>query len=556
MSTATEATRVLRRFKNAILEGPPGTGKTHVVKTIADGWKAVTGRPLVGDGSGRFAITFHPSTTYEEFVEGLRYDDRLGKFVRRDGFLRLIIDEAGKRPDADFLVLLDEVNRANIPKVLGDVLLCMESTKRSTFDGSGWIGGQEVTLPYSGDLFSIPDNIYLLGTMNTSDRSIAPLDSALRRRFGFVRVDPIVGNALSEAIEDVDGSDARRRMASSVEALTTLNSALRECLGPDAMLGHSYMFGAEPLAGPTSLTSDPLGAVRDLIKRFGGSDAFWLESTAKPSGGSATQLNIPDSGGHGSLRTRFYPMSSNGKVTNTPAAGSAKDYIDLHIEGQTFVGNTLHFNPGGPNYKLGFAGLNSAQQPFSRAMPTGYILDKVHVFVRRPDSTFDMLSLPRDAATLTALKSVSTAPDGWHDSTRGAGGRSYGVINLTDLSSTQPAHARSDDEDAVWMVWRYAVLPQLIETLTQLGYPDLLDPAAREVALENLQRADLADKFAKVDDFLAEQSLYLTLEGHGLSRGIAISEAPVRVTTSTGVDAADAQGVAVDQAETDEDDED
>src|SRR4051794_41098052 len=146
MSTATEATRVLRRFKNAILEGPPGTGKTHVVAAIADGWQKATGRPLVGDGSGRYAITFHPSTTYEEFVEGLRYDDATGEFKRRDGFVRLIIEEAEKDPDSDFLVLLDEVNRANVPKVLGDVLLCMESTKRSTFKGSGWTDGQEVTL--------------------------------------------------------------------------------------------------------------------------------------------------------------------------------------------------------------------------------------------------------------------------------------------------------------------------------------------------------------------------------------------------------------------------
>ena len=87
MTTAEETVRVLRKFKNAILEGPPGTGKTFVVEQIATLWHGETGRILAGAGKGKFAITFHPSTTYEEFVDGLRYDDARQEFVRRDGFL-------------------------------------------------------------------------------------------------------------------------------------------------------------------------------------------------------------------------------------------------------------------------------------------------------------------------------------------------------------------------------------------------------------------------------------------------------------------------------------
>jgi len=98
MELALETIRVLRRFKNAVLEGPPGTGKSHVVEAVAAAWHAETGRPLKGDGRGRYAITLHPNTTYEEFVEGLRFDDTSGSFVRRDGFLREVIKDAVSNP--------------------------------------------------------------------------------------------------------------------------------------------------------------------------------------------------------------------------------------------------------------------------------------------------------------------------------------------------------------------------------------------------------------------------------------------------------------------------
>src|SRR5664279_5658258 len=157
MDLALETIRVLRRFKNVILEGPPGTGKTFVVGQIAAEWHNQMGRHLGGDGRGRYAITLHPSTTYEEFIDGLRYDDETQAFIRKDGFLPDIIKTALLRPDLDFLVLIDEINRANVPKVLGDVLLCMEASKRSMHDGADWVGGMVVTLPYSGKQFSIPD---------------------------------------------------------------------------------------------------------------------------------------------------------------------------------------------------------------------------------------------------------------------------------------------------------------------------------------------------------------------------------------------------------------
>ena len=114
-----------------------------------------------------------------------------GGFHLRDGFIRRVVDRAEKDPGRDYLILLDELNRSNVPKVLGDLILTMERTKRSKWNATSnqWEGGTSVTLPYSQTTFRMPSNIYILATMNTSDRSIAPLDVALRRRFAFVRMD-------------------------------------------------------------------------------------------------------------------------------------------------------------------------------------------------------------------------------------------------------------------------------------------------------------------------------------------------------------------------------
>jgi len=529
MSTAAEATiRVLQRFHNAILEGPPGTGKTFVVAEIASRWQAVTQRPLGGNGNGAYAITFHPSTTYEEFIEGLRYDDTAGDegFKRRDGFLLKIVEKAESDPGRDYLILLDEINRANVPKVLGDVLLCMESSKRSqniprTTD---WRGGSEVTLPYSGRVFSMPSNIYLLGTMNTSDRSIAPLDSALRRRFGFVRADPLAGEALHDAIRVTDGDPAADRMARSVDELTNLNAALRETLGPDAMLGHSYLFGAQATSGATGSTPDPLRTLRELVENVSAIGAIWLE-VASTSGGSENQLDIPDqSGARPGLRTEFYPMASGGTETATPSAQGAQDALDIHFGNEVFVRNTLEYNNGGSNYRFKYQGRTAGGAGINDRVGRGGLAQKVHVFVRRPDFTYDLLLFDRDPAIVAALKAVSVAPSGWTARTMpGATGRDYGVIDLDELASTG-ASTRTADEDAEWMIWRYAILPQLVDTVTQLGVSDLLDPATREAALTHLGKESVADRFATFDQFLAGLSLYLGLQGHGLSRGVAILE--------------------------------
>jgi len=527
MDLALETVRVLRRFKNAVLEGPPGTGKSHVVAAVVEAWEKETGRKLAGDGRGRYAITLHPNTTYEEFVEGLRYDDAKATFVRKDGFLREVIKDAENDPGSDYLVLIDELNRANVPKVFGDLLLTMESSKRTTWNGTEWSGGTVVTLPYSGALFSVPSNVYLLGTMNTSDRSIAPLDSALRRRFGFIRVEPLVGDLLRQRIVAADGQEAAGRVERSIDQLSNLNEALRRCLGPNAMLGHSYLFGVSATEGSVADANDPLAVVRDTVDSHT-TGVFWLEARVLD-GGSHNQLNLPDldePSGRRGIVDAFFPMSSGGTVTPQRSSRGTHDKVEISFEGRRYLDNVVRFNEGGPNYKLYYQGRTTDDQKLSRVAGTQRLDHKIHVWLRRNDNTLELILLDRSDAVIAALRSVSVAPGGWHERTTGARGRSYGVVDLGALAQSG-ATASDADADAEWMIWRYAILPQLIDTATQVGATDLLAKETRSAWLEAANVDDVADRWTKFDEFLASLSLAIVEEGYGLTRGLTVVDIPI-----------------------------
>lgn len=526
MDLALETVRVLRRFKNAVLEGPPGTGKSHVVAAVVEAWEKETGRKLAGDGRGRYAITLHPNTTYEEFVEGLRYDDETAKFVRKEGFLREIIKDAIDNPGSDYLVLIDELNRANVPKVFGDLLLTMESSKRAAWNGTEWSGGMVVTLPYSGALFSVPSNVYLLGTMNTSDRSIAPLDSALRRRFGFIRVEPLVGDSLRQRIVAADGQEAAERVERSIDQLTNLNEALRRCLDPNAMLGHSYLFGVSATEGSVADANDPLAVVREAGSRPNVVGGLWLE-VSKMWGFNHNQLDLPDqTPSRRGLVSSFYPMSSENHRTTERSGPGSQDSFDIAVGGKLFVGNTIEYNKGGSNVRLKYQGRTELDQGILSAVSDDGMEQHVHVWLRRDDDTFELLLLDRTPTIVSALQSVSTGDSGWHARTPGSGGRAYGEIDLSALEATRKARP-TEDEDAEWMIWRYAILPQLIDTATQVGATDLLAKETRSAWLETANASDVADRWESFDRFLASLSLAITEEGYGLTRGLTVIDIPV-----------------------------
>jgi MoxR-like ATPase len=279
-SRLTFVTRTLSDQKSVILEGVPGTGKSHSIELLRE---AVYGERIT-------TIVMHPSTGYEDLIEGVRPTNGVlgrafnlsphpeaqefwqcygpkarkaeaapqGLFSVRGGHFLIACAKACAIPTERHLVVLDELNRCNVPRAFGELLLLIEASKRRTWDGEKWVGDHGAVLPYSGLTFFVPDNLHVLGTINTTDRSVAPLDQALRRRFAFHRLEPMKPHLLTHAL----GVAAKEPvMAEAIAAWNALNGELENRLGPDMMLGHSYFFdAARAMARGTTATS----AVRDM----------------------------------------------------------------------------------------------------------------------------------------------------------------------------------------------------------------------------------------------------------------------------------------------------
>ena len=232
---------------NQILYGPPGTGKTYSTTTYAMAIVKGIGADQVDEehrtdfrslrfdprkATGQIAmVTFHQNSSYEDFVEGIR--PRLAEsgdigYELRPGIFRRIVDAALADPDRPYVLIIDEINRGNIPKILGELITLIEPSRRL---------GQEdettVTLPYSGDTFGVPGNLHIIGTMNTADRSILPLDTALRRRFDHVEVMPDPYHPLiADSVAGIDLS----------KMLEAINTRISLFLDRERQIGHTYLF--------------------------------------------------------------------------------------------------------------------------------------------------------------------------------------------------------------------------------------------------------------------------------------------------------------------------
>ena len=217
-----------------------------------------------GEGIGQLTrVTFHPSYTYEDFVEGYKPEPTgTGQLDLRmkDGVFKRVCRAAQADPDRPYLLLIDEVNRGNIPKIFGELITLLEADKR----------GLTVVLPQSRETFSVPPNVYLLGTMNTADRSIKLLDAALRRRFAFIELMPDMEPLSGGKVGDLD----------LAVFLGGLNAKIAATEGREKQIGHSFLLDrdGQPVSTPEEFAQRFRYEILPLLQEYSYEDYSELES--------------------------------------------------------------------------------------------------------------------------------------------------------------------------------------------------------------------------------------------------------------------------------------
>lgn len=230
---------ILKRKKNIVLQGPPGTGKTWLAKKIAQALIGSTEKSLLK------IIQFHPTISYEEFVRGWRPQSDL-KLGIVDGVFLNLIDLATRHPDSNVVLVIEEINRGNPAQIFGELLTLLEDSKRSEDSAL------EICYPdKNGQKTSIfiPNNLFIIGTMNVGDRSIAPLDLALRRRFSFFDLEPLLNDVWLNWIAEKRGVEVAfgKKVQSRINDLNDYISNHR-ALGRQFRIGHSFVTPTKGIA--------------------------------------------------------------------------------------------------------------------------------------------------------------------------------------------------------------------------------------------------------------------------------------------------------------------
>lgn len=224
-SQITRLISVLQNKKNLIFKGAPGVGKTFIADRLA--YLMMEEK----DDSRILMIQFHQSYSYEDFIEGYRPKADGEGFELKQGPFVKFARKAARDPERDYFFIIDEINRGNMSKIFGELMMLIETDKR----------GKSVNLLYSNEKFSVPSNLYIIGMMNTADRSLALLDYALRRRFSFFEISPAFDNAtFKEYLGKIVNSSKMLRVINEIK---NLNSIIKDELGSGFQIGHSYFVG-------------------------------------------------------------------------------------------------------------------------------------------------------------------------------------------------------------------------------------------------------------------------------------------------------------------------
>lgn len=305
----------LERKRQVILYGVPGTGKTRLAYRAALALADYAG--LSDNVSAAIAaaldpampapairlVTFHPTYDYEDFVEGYKpkhisADQPQSGLVLelRDGIFKRLCDDAAKAPDRKFIMIIDELNRGDQARIFGELVSLLEVDKR----------GIPVTLPRSGRQFSVPDNVYIVATMNVADRSIGQLDAAIRRRFACIGVTPDP--------DAVPGSIGPLVLASFLEAV---NQRIVQFLGPDMQIGHSFLLeGSQPIAEESQLHSVFYNEIVPLLEDYAVGRAELMEHLFGElyAAGNGELSRIPPTDLPGQLAAEFGAASADSET--------------------------------------------------------------------------------------------------------------------------------------------------------------------------------------------------------------------------------------------------
>ena len=221
--TYNTLTGLIDTKKNVILQGAPGVGKTYAANRLAYSIMGEKNKDRV------MMVQFHQSYSYEDFIEGFRPASEGSGFEIKKGSFYNFCKKAADDLENKYFFIIDEINRGNLSKIFGELFMLIEKDKR----------GNSLQLLYSDEKFFVPQNVYIIGMMNTADRSLAMLDYALRRRFAFFEIKPAFDQA--RFIEYRMGLD-NAKFNSLIECVKKLNEKIKEdpSLGEGFCIGHSY----------------------------------------------------------------------------------------------------------------------------------------------------------------------------------------------------------------------------------------------------------------------------------------------------------------------------